>query len=236
MSRRPGLLALCLLTLALAGCRRQAEPRPALKSVSWRLQWNAARVQRTPQGLSWQTDLGYDVHLREGRLTTWRLGLERCPQAAAWSLVPSAWAHHVEPPDPTSLMPHLTEDVLALATTDLGPRTLPPAAYCRGLWLVSAPPQALAGDGPRVSLRLRGTWQRGAASGAFDLAPWLPDARFEQVAGLADADGAARIVLERQLADAWDGVELSGTATETLAWHLLHRLTSRAKWHVEPLP
>lgn len=238
-------LAACWLATLLTGCRQAPPPPAALTAVTWRLTWDASRLQRTQAGWRWHTDFGYDVLLREGQLTTWRLGLELCPkvtagsqaswwwQMAAWSPVSSAWAHHVEPPDPTSLMPHLTEDLLVLPSTDVGPRALPPGRYCRGLWLVSAPPQALAGASPRVSLRLRGTWQKGLETGTFELSPWLPAARFDEVAGLAAVDGAARIVVQRHLADALDGVELADAATETLAWHVLQRLTSRATWRIE---
>lgn len=229
---------------ALLGCDRPKVPQrvqavAALSTVQWRLEWDTDRLQR--DGAAWRlhTDRGYDLTLDQGTLVTWRLGLEPCPpqRATGWhwpSIVAEAWAHHVEPPDPTSVMPHLREDVLAATPTDLPVRAVPPDAYCRGLWLVSAPPPAQAGDQPRVSIALHGQWRRDGQAGELNLATWVPDARLDGIAGLRDVHGAAQVTITRHLADAFDGVDLADAPTEALAWHVLHRLTSRATVQVQP--
>ena len=113
----------CGLLLALS-CK---SPPAAVHEVRWRLSWDKARLDRQGNGWRWRTDQGYEVELDEGVLTTWRLGLEPCPPEVAWSLLPTAWAHHLEPPDPTSVLPHLREDLLRLETVELPPRTVPSA-------------------------------------------------------------------------------------------------------------
>lgn len=221
--------------LMLLGCQRPSPPplTQGVTAIAWRLGWDTARLQRGPQGWDLQTDLGYRVHITRGTLTTWRLGLELCPKKAAWSLIPQAEAHHVEAPDPTSLIPHLAEDLTALTATDLGPRDVPVATYCRGLWLASAPPASLAADRPRVSLLLRGQWEKQGQTGTLDVETWMPDARFAPIPGLPEAHGATRIAVERHLAAAFDGVDLAQAPTPALAWTLLHKLVDGATWRAE---
>ena len=66
----------------------------------------------------------------------------------------------------------------------------------------------------------------------MELATWVPDARFDAVSGLSDATGVATIEVTRSLADALDGVDLATAGTESLSWHVLHRLTGRAALRV----
>lgn len=224
--------ATAVAALLAAGCTR--EPPPPLQRVTWQLTWDLQRLQREDGHWRWTTDRGYDVQLHAGLLVTWRLGLEPCPQRSASVLFPEAWAHHLEPPDPTSVLPHLREDLLAPQTVRLAPRAVPPVAYCRALWLASAPPQAQTDGLPRETLMLRGQWRRGDQQGQLSVSTWLPDARLDAVGGLSRAPAVATVTVERHLAAALDGVELAGAPTEALAWHVLHRLTADATLSVTP--
>ena len=224
-----------VVLLAMACDRpKPPAPLPGVNRIAWRLGFDDARLQRGTDGWRLHTTQGFDVHVTSGVLTTWRLGLEPCPKPVAWSLIPQAYAHHVEPPDPTSLMPHLAEDLTQLTATDVGPRDVPETTYCRALWLASAPPPALAGDGPRVSLLLRGTWHKGGQSGTLDVDTWMPDARFAPVPGLKDAHGSTQIVVDRHVAAALDAVDLANTPTPALAWTILHKLVADADWRAVP--
>lgn len=248
-------MKLLLLALALVGCRKDTQVpvlRPGVdgdafvrqtdgtdgtgvSSVVWRLDWDKTGV--TPEGGGWRahSDLGYDVHVTAGTLTTWRLGLQPCPQTA-WSLIPSAYAHHIEPPDPTSVLPHLAEDLAAPVATRLPVRQVPSARYCRGFWLVSPPPPALAGEAPRLSLALHATWTRGGVQGELALETWIPDAKLQPVPGLQDANGAIELTVERHLGTLFDGIDLANAPTPSLAWTILHRLLETTEWRARPTP
>ena len=221
------------LLLVLVACQK-APPKPTgVTSVTWKLAFDTVRTQ--PEATGWRvtTDAGYDVHVTQGVLTTWRLGLSPCPKPVAWSLFPAAYANHVEPPDPTSILPHLAEDLAHPVAADLA-RQVPLATYCQGFWLASAPPPAQAGDAPRVSLQLRATWQKGAQSGTLDVNTWMPDAKLAPMPGLEAASGTAHITLTRKLGTMLDGIDLATAPTPALAWTVLHKLVSEAEWRVTP--
>ncbi len=228
--RLRGLLA-ALIVVMCAGCRPSSQQ---LARVTWQLSWDLQRLQRHDGRLVWTTDRGYDIALEAGLLVTWRLGLEPCGEQAAWSLLPEAHAHHLEPPDPTSVLPHLQEDLLQARTVRLPPRDVPQRRYCRALWLASAPPQAQAGGLPRQTLMLRGRWHKHGRQGPLAVSTWIPDARLGPAPLLAAAPPDAVITIERHLAASLDGIDLADAPTEALSWHVLHRLTSQATVTVEP--
>jgi len=108
------------LMLVLLGCHKAPPSSPArtppppptgVSAVTWELGFDPARTTADDTGWRVKTDTGYDVHVSQGVLTTWRLSLTKCPPPTAWSLFPAAYANHYEPPDPTSILPHLAEDL-----------------------------------------------------------------------------------------------------------------------------
>ncbi len=217
--------------LLLASCQREVPKLHGLSRVDWQLAFDTART--TPDTTGWRvtTDAGYDVHVTQGTLTTWRLGLQPCPPPQAWSLIPAAYANHVEPPDPTSILPHLAENLAQPVTARLT-RTVPLARYCQGFWLASAPPPAQAGEQARVSLQLRATWQKAEKSGEIYLETWMPDAKLQPVPGLDSTDGAATLTVTRHLGALLDGVDLANAPTPAMAWTVLHKLVAGASWQV----
>ena len=226
MTRR--LLALVLI---LGGCHKAPAKPVGISAVTWKLGFDAART--TPEATGWRvmTDTGYDVHVTQGVLTTWRLSMTPCPPPVAWSLIPAAYANHVDPPDPTSLLPHLAENLAQPVKATLT-RTVPVARYCQGFWLASAPPPALAGEGPRISLQLHATWQKADKRGAIALETWMPDAKMQPVPGLDTADGATTIAVTRHLGGLLDGIDLATAPTEAMAWTVLHKLVGGSDWRV----
>lgn len=223
----------------LLACRHEPARPSGVSSIAWKLDFDTART--TPERAGWRvtTDSGYEVHLTRGTLTTWRLSLTPCPTAkqpsgtANWSLIPEAYANHIEPPDPASILPHLAEDLAQPVTNRVGPRQIPAVHYCQGYWLASPPPPAQAGDAPRISLKLHANWQKGDQHGELDLATWLPDAKLQDVPGLPEASGAATIEVKRFLGGMFDGIDLASAPTPAMAWTVLHKLTREAEWQVE---
>lgn len=228
------LVSAALVLLGLTGCKPM--PPPQLAEVRWQLSWSKNRLLRSPGQVQFTTDLGYEVTVTSGKLVTWRLGLAPCPPQVSWAWVPEALAHHVEAPDPTSVMPHLTEDLLTGLSISLPAKSLPKQNYCEALWLASSPPQSMLNGAPRVTLALTGQWRRGKEQGQLQVTTWLPDSRLGPVPGLATASGAVQIALERDLAAALDGVDLASVESTALAWHVLHRLTTGASLRTEPVP
>lgn len=222
----------CLLLLFLASCQQKPT---GTDSIEWLLDFATQRIQPEAQGWQTTSDVGYQIHVNTGTLTTWRLGLLPCPDKLAWLLLPTAQAHHLEPPDPTSILPHLVEDLVHPVPHSAGPRLIPKRQYCQGFWLVSAPPPAQAGLAPRVSLTLQGTWQKAGKTGKLDVQTWLPDAKLQPVQGLERLEGPGKIHVTRHLDRLFDGVDLAEAPTNALAWTLLHRLVQDAEWRVEPL-
>ncbi len=222
---------LCVIALLCGACHREPPQRTGISAVTWQLGFDTART--TPDGTGWRvtTDAGYDVHVTDGVLTTWRLGLTPCPPPVAWSLISPAYANHVEPPDPTSILPHLAENLAQPATATLT-RSVPRTKYCQGFWLASAPPPAQAGEGPRVSLRLHATWQKAGQTGEIALETWMPDAKLQAVPGLELADGPATIAVTRHLGQLLDGIDLANAPTPAMAWTVLHKLVCGAEWRV----
>ncbi len=239
-----------LLMLAFFGCHKDASVAAAradaaaapnaaqtaegVRSVVWQLDWDKAGITLDPAGWRTLSDTGYDVRVTTGTLTTWRLGLQPCPKTT-WSLIPSAYAHHIEPPDPTSVLPHLVENLAAPVATRLPVRQVPPDRYCRGFWLVSPPPPALAGEGPRVSLALHATWTRGDDHGELALDTWIPDSKLQTVPGLQEATGDVELKVERHLKTLFDGIDLANAPTPALAWTVLHRLMETTDWDAHAL-
>jgi hypothetical protein len=225
-----------LFLLLLTACHREP-PQPAgVSSISWKLVFDTART--TSEGTGWRvtTDAGYDVHVTQAALTTWRLSLTKCPEApqpTAWSLIPAAYANHVEPPDPASILPHLTENLAQPVAQTLGPKVLPTARYCQGFWLASPPPPAQSGDAPRISLQVHAKWQKAEKHGVLALETWLPDAKMQDVPGLPEASGPATIQVTRYLGGMFDGIDLANAPTPAMAWTVLHKLMREAEWVVE---
>ena len=236
-SGRPGVFSTLLVsTLLMTACHREPPKPTGVSSVAWKLTFDTART--TPESTGWRvtTDAGYDVHVTQAALTTWRLSLTKCPEkgpATAWSLIPAAYANHVEAPDPASILPHLTENLAQPAAQQIGPKTVPTAQYCQGYWLASPPPPAQSGDLPRTSLRLHATWQKADKRGELNLETWMPDAKMQEVPGLPAANGAATIRVTRYLGGMLDGIDLANAPTPAMAWTVLHNLMRETEWVVE---
>lgn len=214
----------------LAGaCQREVPPTTqATVSMAWRKE---RLVDRGGGVVHFATDRGYQVDVQQGMLRTWRIGLVPCPaDQSAWALVGSAWANHSEPPDPAALWPNLAE---AFGRDGRLQWAVKPARYCSVHWLVSAPPPGHVAEGePRTSIDVQAAWTKGSQQGQVHLQTWLPAGQMRQVPALRVAGAHAELAVVRDLAAAFDGVELAEAATQALAWTVLKRLTENATLEV----
>jgi hypothetical protein len=174
MARTAALLAAVLL----AGCGNTEPPSP--HSVSYALAWTEDDVVRDAGGASWQVtnDLGYQVRVTRGYLTTYSMELVECPKAVTGFATPpsafaallslleaTAWAgHSAGTPNPAAIRALHIESLTAPVARELATVTLAPQAYCQLHYLIARAAKESSGlpddlDMVDASLHVEGTYR-----------------------------------------------------------------------------
>lgn len=200
----------------------------ALDAARYTLAWSTDGLVEEAQGWSVITDRGYEVHVREGSLTTYGLSLVACEDVLARGLSPIASAHagHGEQADPSTWSAPYTQSLTAPEPELYGELVFASARYCQVHYLLYAAREDTEGAGEAdvgSTLRLE----------AEVLAPVQRTLSLHVAPGhgalvdlpAIDGEGSVlELVARRDLAGMLDGIDLASATDEEIGWHALGRL------------
>jgi len=193
--------------------------------------WEESQIETLANG-GWSTtsDLGYRVEVEEGWVLTYLLSLVPCETAAdtgalawlGWVLGSPALADHAPFSDPSLVELSAVEAFDAPRTLGLGPFGFPEQTYCSVYWLVARgePDTTAAG----TSLRISGTWQRGAETGLVDIDTDFALALIEDIPPINLDQSELQVTLTRPLATLFDGIDFAQANSYQQSWKTLSNL------------
>lgn len=200
-----------------------------LSAAIWTLDWDTEGVV-FPEGggAEWETDLGYRVHVDDGRILSHSVAFGPCDSASSgatgslggswfggrgarearpwglggWSLGVRSARAHADSADPSTIETSLVEDLTSPHAADFD-TSFTAARHCRAHYLLARPMAATKGPDDvsmeQRSLYVTGTYERGGAMEPFVIDTWWPQGN------LADLDGAMP-------SEAYESARASGTA------------------------
>ncbi len=243
-----------------AGAETDPQTEGAVLSAAvWTLAWDTDGA-RFPEdgGVEIETDLGYRVHVRTGRILSHSLAFGLCDPTAATSSdgssgqasfgLPIRTARaHAEDADPSLIETSLVEDLVAAEDTEVD-SSFPAARYCRAHWLLARPLVATKGpdDVPMDgrSLYLQGTATRDGERWEVEIDTWWPggllveleEAAAAEELSAAGTDGEPRhafVTVTRHLGRLFDGVDFEAATGDQVTGLVLDNLVGGADVEVQ---
>jgi hypothetical protein len=210
-------------------------------TITYALVWDAGGVETGPDG-SWSvtTDLGYEVTVTDGTLTTFSASAVACPhlhgvldRLFGFMSLPAAWAGHPDDEDPALVAGPSIESLIDLAATELGTATVHEPSYCEGFtnW---------GSNDSDPTLTLTGSWvATDGTAGTLEISTTVDWGTKSVVVGAdgstasaaADGDGVT-IAIVRPIARIFDGVEFVSADDEELARAVLRSLAANTSFVV----
>ena len=211
------------------------------EDVRYTLDWDWGDAQRAAAG-GWtvETDRGYLVHVRSGRLITRNLELIPChglpPPRTAWMkwLGPSrALAGHSSlAPNESKISKSYEEDFGAPERRFVERRTVTDPEYCRAHYLVARPSGTAPGA---TALELRGSWRAPGAPDATEFSI-RSAAAFGQFVDLTSESGERKarlsivggigLTVSRPLGELFDGIDFPNSGADNLGAAIMRRLVT----------
>jgi hypothetical protein len=258
--KRWALLGCVAIVTALgsSGCRdRTQAPAATAHEVRYELAWTD-NVDAVGDGWETANDLGYRIRVSRGWVTSYSVELVECPKdamrstaerimATAWSIIEgTAWAGHLSgTPNPAAVHPMQVESLIDSTVYEVGRVMLAPQAYCQLHYLVArAGPDAVGlpttFDMRDATLHLEGSYR---AAGTTTETPFTLHSAsaygqlFDHVAGGAalhfdSGQNAARVVVRRDRARMFDGVDFAHMAERQQASQILKALVDHTQIEV----
>jgi len=181
------------------------------------LAWDTEGVEVADGSWSVETDLGYQVTLSRGYLSTYSLYLIPCPEAdhaRRWSLIRAAHAGHSLTEDDSMLLSPQLEDIAAMDASEHDSVLFDETEYCEVSYVTARADDRSEGmpddlDLRNVTLYLEGQLSApGEAPAAFQWSTALFYGRSEHIVLAGDGD-RAHVRVERQLSTMFDGVDFA---------------------------
>lgn len=240
---RTQLTRLCLMLAMFAACADDATSTTA-QAARYTLRWTHPDATRVGEALVFTNDLGYQITLRAGYLTTYSVELVPCEQDqlaaltarawdAAWWLAgapATAWAGHSSERGPNAIGP-LVERVGDAQDQEHTASTLPTSASCKLHYLVAradadTPRDAAAPDMVNTTLLLEGEYlaPQSATPAPFVLRTTVANARLDTLEIAVARDDAPRVILERRADKLFEGVALDEQDEDTIMRQVLINL------------
>lgn len=243
--------AAAMATIAVAGRERTTDQRE--HQVSVELAWQAPEIHAA--ALDFTNDLGYRIHVTMARVTTYSVELIPCdvelfrklqqpPQTSSIDVIARANAAHAPADRPTRTVVAITEDALAATSRTLLDRVSPPPyRYCEAHYLVGrdAPSKLREKNRPPRSVVIAGTYVAPDTTGvvpfqietgiAHGIVVPLIAANGEAFAATLPA--GAKVVVARNLAAAFDGIDFAAMQSPEAARQFLRSLMAETRVTVE---
>lgn len=206
--------------------------------AAYLLEWAASGAAIRGDGtIRLTNDLGYEIILERGLLTTYAVSLAECPTLMSQLrrvLGPAiARAGHGEALDPSTVAGVVER--LGEAPQRLGPIAFPAKRYCRAHW-ISAPADASTAGAEEAGMTgaamvLEGTWSEGGETGHFAWRSTLASAALEEFPSLDGTEATVHVV--RTLDTLLDGVDFRSATAATASRTLLLNLADQTRLEVE---
>ena len=215
-------------------------------SLDWR--WDRAKPH-SAGGWTARNDVGYDIHVTEGRVVSRNLELVPCyavpqpsPQAwlDRWLAPPRVLAGHSSLlPNESKITKSYEEDLASPAMTFLEGRVVTDPEYCRAHYLIARP----TGTGPgAASLQVTGTWNRQSTgtSGSFRFESPGAFGQFLNFRTASGEDLARRsivggidVTIRRSLATMFDGVDFANAEPDVAGMKIMRTLVSSTEVEIQ---
>jgi len=230
-----------------SACHAPAAPPPAPHRVDYRLTWAHDDVTPARDG-SWSVtnDLGYEVRVKRGWITSYSMELVECPKAALfeWLGPRAAWAGHASgTPNPAAIRPMQVEALTQPTGHDVGSVTLAPQPYFQLHYLVARAGKDAPGlpdgiDMVDASLHLEGSYRApgGGAETPFTVHTAVAygqlfdrTARSDRVLHVDTGRESVRVEVRRRRRHMFDRVDFSRMAERQLALQILTSFVNDAE-------
>ena len=258
---RVALAALAMLTVG--GCEHGAVPpsAPTPHVVRYRLEWTTDGVAKNADAPGWavRNDLGYQVRVSRGWVTSYSMELVECPQPTAatpvaalgallWSAfeAPAFAGHNAGTPNPAAIRPMQVESLTDPVPHDVGTVTLAPQAYCRLHYLLARAGHDSPGlpadlDMVDTTLHVEGTWRAPDTSADVPFTIHTASAYgelFDHVDGASTFDvdpgrGDLQVVVRRKLGRVFDGVDFAHATEKLTAQRVLESIVESVEVAIE---
>jgi hypothetical protein len=226
IARTLAIAALLLVASALApSCAAPGTPL----AITYLAAWDADGARTNDDGTwSTTTDLGFDVRVLDGQLTTYATTLVPCDAGTVSARVervrailgpPIAHAGHLDHPDASMIEPNAMETIAPGETTTLGTSDLATSAsYCRVHQLVGGRVDT-SGETPvrlpSLSIALDVTDAAGAPVRTVDLSTTIATGTLADLPARPDGAMALEVTWTRPLARLFDGIDFSDASLTT---------------------
>lgn len=224
---------------------------PSAGTLTYRYEWGVEGVQFSPSEGTWsvQTDLGYEVVVERGYVVSASVQLTECEQHAGvmgrfWEslgLIPRARAGHGGRRNPAAITQGVTESLVSLTDREAGSAHALSASYC-GVHYLVAPGDAATRflpENPQMvdrTLYVEGRWR---APGSSEWVAFVVDTslnwgiltklyppglyQYEGEERVVDTSkGGALVVVRRNAAWLFDGIDFQGLTEKQLSTRLLN--------------
>lgn len=214
--RSPTALGLCLCAALVAGCGSDGR-------FVYTLAWNLEGVRRDDQAIGWSvtTDLGYEVRVDAGYLTSHSAELLACDrrtvplvQLATWIAPRPAYATHALSLNPSAFHQARIES-LARPRDSRTVRPVPAAEYCGVQYLVARAAGVATGLPEDIDMTARSLYLRGdyaAAEGMhqpFEITTTVAHGLRFDSDRIDGRDAPVAVRIERSLGRLFDGVDFA---------------------------
>ena len=214
--------------------------------VSYRSSWFWGRAKAHRSGRGWRTtnDLGYEVHVRAGRVVTRNLELVPChvpsesmSMARLWELFrpPAVHAGHASMlPNASRISKSFEDDLGDPKPREIEVRRVRDPEYCQAHLLVARP----SGTAPSASsVEVSGTWKKkGGGRSSFEIDGRVSYGELKDLRALSGGEpeaqsiiGGVRVELRRRLDTLFDGVDFETMDSAAQANAVAHSLVGDAE-------